>query len=121
MRQHLCVGIFVSPTPGTFTHNRLSICLSNHIGMTGKYFYEVAMDEMMPSINRLNRFIRQYGKRDVTSYKTTPHSWYDDKVGMSFWQVLSSDESGARLQRFSRGLGLFAAMHPVVAIFPFAE
>ena len=89
--------------------------------MTGKYFYEVAMDEMMPSINRLNRFIRQYGKRDVTSYTTTPHSWYDDKVGMSFWQVLSSDESGARLQRFSRGLGLFAAMHPVVAIFPFAE
>jgi hypothetical protein len=121
MRQLLCVGIFSSPQPGIFSHNRLSIGLSNHIGMTGKYFYEVAMDEMMPSINRLNRFIQQYGAKDVTGYTTTPHSWYDGQVGKNFWEVLGSDESGARLQRFSRGLSLFAAMHPVVAMFPFSE
>jgi hypothetical protein len=121
MRQLLCVGIFFAPQPGTFSHNRLSIGLSDHIGMTGKYFYEVAMDEMMPSINRLNRYIRQYGAKDVTSYTTTPHSWYDGKVGKNFWEVLSSDESGKRLQRFSRGLSLFAAMHPVVGMFPFSE
>jgi hypothetical protein len=121
MRQLLCVGIFSAPQPGTFSHNRLSIGLSDHIGMTGKYFYEVAMDEMMPSINRLNRYIRQYGANDVTGYTTTQHSWYDEKLGKNFWEVLSSDESGARLQRFSRGLSLFAAMHPVVGMFPFSE
>ena len=121
MRQLLCVGIFSAPQPGTFSHNRLSIGLSDHIGMTGKYFYEVAMDEMMPSINRLNRYIEQYGAKDVTGYTTTPHSWYDGRVGKNFWEVLSSDESGARLQRFSRGLSLFAAMHPVVGMFPFSE
>jgi hypothetical protein len=121
MRQLLCVGIFSSPQPGIFTHNRLSIGLSNHVGMTGKYFYEVAMDEMMPSIHRLNRFIQQYGAKDVTGYTTTPHSWYDGQVGKNFWEVLGSDESGARLQRFSKGLSLFAAMHPVVAMFPFSE
>lgn len=121
MRQLLCAGIFSAPQSGTFSHNRLSIGLSDHIGMTGKYFYEVAMDEMMPSINRLNRYIRQYGAKDVTGYTTTPHSWYDGKVGKNFWEVLSSDESGARLQRFSKGLSLFAAMHPVVGIFPFSE
>lgn len=121
MRQLLCVGIFSAPQPGVFSHNRLSIGLSDHIGMTGKYFYEVCMDEMLPSINRLNRFIQQYGAKDVASYTTTPHSWYDGKVGKNFWEVLSSDGTGARLQRFSKGLSLFAAMHPVVAMFPFSE
>ena len=89
--------------------------------MTGRLFYEVAMDEMMPSINRLNHFIREYGAKDIISQTITPHSWYDGQVGKDFWQVIGSDESGARLQRFNDGLSLFAAMHPVVAMFPFSE
>ena len=89
--------------------------------MTGKYFYEVAMDEMVPSIISFNRFIQAHGRHDITSYTTTPHSWHDGKVGSNFWEVLSSDPSGARLQRFSKGLSLFAAMHPVMGIYPFAN
>lgn len=121
MRQLLCVGIFASPLPGVFTHSRLSIGLSAHVGEAGKYFYYVTLDEMMPSTNRLNRFLLAHDKKDVTSYTTTPLSWYEDKVGMNFWQILSSDGTGARLRRFSKGLSMFAALHPVVAMFPFAE
>jgi len=75
------------------------------------------VDEMVPSMYSFNRYMRVYGKRDVHTYTETPHSWHNGMVGKHFWDVL--DSAPDRLDRFNRGLSMFAALHPVVAIFPF--
>jgi len=42
MRQMTCVNIFNEVNLHEWTHNRLSVLMSTHLGMSGKYFFEVA-------------------------------------------------------------------------------
>ena len=77
------------------------------------------MGEMLPSILRLPEYMRKFGKKDILTYTDTPHSWADNKLGMTFWEVLNSDPE--RVQSFARGLSLFDAIHPIVGIYPFEE
>ena len=79
-----------------------------------------SMDEMLPSILAMNRYIRQYGANAMlNTYTNTPHSTYYGMPGRNFWEVLNS--SPARINTFSSGLSMWSAMHPVVAIYPFAD
>jgi O-methyltransferase domain len=74
---------------------------------------------MLPSISRFYEYMRTFGKKDVLTYTNTPHSWADNKLGCTFWEVLNSDPK--RVQAFARGLSLFDAIHPIVGIYPFLE
>ena len=74
---------------------------------------------MLPSISRLHIYMRKFGKKDILTYTETPHSWADDKLGLTFWEVLNSDPQ--RVEAFARGLSLFDAIHPVTGIYPFEE
>ena len=119
MRQLTCAGIFDEPSLGTFSHNRSSLPISTHYGPNGNYFYRVAFGEMLPSILSLNQYIQTQGANTMlTTYTSTPHSYHNNMLGSNFWQVLSSTPS--RIETFSRGLSMFAALNPVVALFPFS-
>lgn len=72
---------------------------------------------MFPAISRLYEYTRTFGKKDVQTYTNTPHSWTDQKLGQTFWEVINS--SPDRLQAFARGLSLFDAIHPNIGIYPF--
>jgi O-methyltransferase domain len=74
---------------------------------------------MLPAISRFHAYTRNFGKKDILNYTDTPHSWANNKLGMTFWEVLNSDPH--RVQEFARGLSLFDAIHPVVGIYPFEE
>lgn len=79
-----------------------------------------SMDEMLPSILAMNRYIRTYGTKTMLhTYTHTPHSTYYGMPGHNFWEVLSSSQR--RINTFSSGLSMWSAMHPVVAIYPFAD
>ncbi len=78
------------------------------------------MDEMLPSVLAMNRYIRSYGTKSMLhTYTHTPHSTYYGMPGHNFWEVLNSSPS--RINTFMSGLSTWSTMHPVVAIFPFAE
>ena len=78
------------------------------------------MDEMLPSMLALNKYLVQHGRHSVLgTYTETPHSWYYNMSGKTFWEVLSSNPE--RINQFMNGLSLFAALHPVVAMYPFEE
>lgn len=77
------------------------------------------IDEMLPSISSFHNYMRKFGKKDILTYTETPHSWADNKLGMTFWEVLNSDPQ--RVEAFARGLSLFDAIHPVTGIYPFEE
>ncbi|KIX10478.1 uncharacterized protein Z518_01561 [Rhinocladiella mackenziei CBS 650.93] len=121
MRQLTCVNIFNEVRLGEWAHNRLSVMHSEHVGaMSGKWLYNVSLDEMMPAMYRLNHYLECYGNYSLlNTYTETPHSWYYDMVGKNFWEVLNSSHD--RIENFIRGLALFDALHPVVAMFPFEE
>ncbi|KAL2428869.1 O-methyltransferase desB [Exophiala dermatitidis] len=121
MRQLTCVNIFNEVQLGVWAHNRLSIMHSEHAGaMSGKWLYSVSLDEMAPSMYRLNHYLNRFGTHTILdTYTETPHSWYYNMVGKSFWEVLNS--SPGRLENFIRGLGLFDALHPVLAMYPFED
>jgi hypothetical protein len=75
---------------------------------------------MMPAMYRLNHYLDRFGNHSLLdTYTETPHSWFYDMVGKNFWEVMNS--SHHRIKNFIRGLGLFDALHPVVAMFPFEE
>ena len=74
---------------------------------------------MLSAIAPLNFYIRKFGKKDIRSYTHTPHSWANDKLGSTFWEVLMSEPH--RVERFSRGLSLFEAFHPVIGVYPFED
>ncbi len=77
------------------------------------------IDEMLPSISRLHEYMRTFGKKDILTYTKTPHSWADNKLGWTFWEVLNSHPK--RVEAFARGLSLFDAIHPNIGIYPFEE
>lgn len=75
---------------------------------------------MAPAMYRLNHYLERFGNHSLLeTYTETPHSWYYDMLGKNFWEVLNSSHD--RLENFISGLGLFDALHPVVAMFPFEE
>lgn len=75
---------------------------------------------MAPAMYRLNHYLGRFGSHSLLdTYTETPHSWFYDMVGKNFWEVLNS--SHGRIENFIRGLALFDALHPVVAMFPFEE
>ncbi len=74
---------------------------------------------MLPAISHFHAYMRTYGKKDVLTYTETPHSWMDNKLGSTFWEVLNSEPK--RVQAFARGLSLFDTIHPIVGIYPFEE
>ena len=76
-------------------------------------------DEMLSAVAPLNLYFRKFGKKDIHSYTHTPHSWANDKIGSTFWEVLMSEPQ--RVERFSRGLALFEAFHPIIGVYPFEE
>jgi O-methyltransferase domain len=78
-----------------------------------------SVDEMLPSMSRFHRYMREYGKKDVLTYTETPHSWADGKLGSTYWEVLNTDPK--RVTDFARGLSLFDALHPIIGIYPFEE
>ncbi|KIV85191.1 hypothetical protein PV11_00918 [Exophiala sideris] len=121
MRQLTCVSIFNEVRLGEWAHNRLSIMHSEHIGAaSGKWLYSVSLDEMAPAMYRLNHYLERFGNYSLLeTYTETPHSWYYDMVGKNFWEVMNSSHD--RIENFIRGLGLFDALHPVIAMFPFEE
>jgi O-methyltransferase domain len=77
------------------------------------------VDEMLPAISRFYEYMRKFGKKDVLTYTDTPHSWANNKLGWTFWEVLNSDPN--RVEAFARGLSLFDAIHPVTGVYPFEE
>ncbi|EXJ79628.1 hypothetical protein A1O3_07907 [Capronia epimyces CBS 606.96] len=121
MRQLTCVHIFNEVRLGEWAHNRLSIAHSEHVGaMSGKWLYTVSLDEMAPATYRLNHYLGRFGNHSLLdTYTETPHSWYYGMMGKNFWEVLNSSHD--RMENFIRGLALFDALHPVLAMFPFAE
>ncbi len=69
---------------------------------------------------RLNHYLDTYKtEKLLNTYTDTPHSWYYNLAGKNFWEVLTS--TPGRMENFIRGLSLFEAFYPVVAIFPFAK
>ncbi len=119
MRQLTAVGMFKETSPSEYEHTRQTLFLSNHTGMSGKYFFELCVDEMMPAIGKFNEYTRRFGKHDVLNYTETPHSWVHEKLGMNFWEVLMSEPG--RMEKVGRGLALFDPLHPVLGIYPFEE
>ena len=78
------------------------------------------MDEMLPAILAMNRYIRKHGARTMLhTYTNTPYSDYYGMAGHTWLEVLNS--SPARINTFMSGLSMWSVMHPVVAIYPFAE
>lgn len=63
--------------------------------------------------------MRKFGRKDILTYTNTPHSWADNKLGMTFWEVLKLDSD--RVQSFAKGLSLFDALYPIVGIYPFEQ
>lgn len=68
-------------------------------------------------MSRFYAYTRTFGKKDIQTYTQTPHSWTDNKLGSTFWEVLNTDPS--RVHAFARGLSLWDAMHPNIGIYPF--
>ena len=78
------------------------------------------MDEMLPPMLATNRYLAQHGRHSILhTYTETPHSWYNNMSGKNFWEVLTSTPE--RINQFIGGLSMWAALHPVVAMFPFEE
>jgi O-methyltransferase domain len=73
---------------------------------------------ILPAV-RFYEYLQIFGKKDIATYTQTPHSWANDKLGSTFWEVLNSEPG--RVHRFARGLSLFDNIHPVVGIYPFEE
>ncbi|KAL6242752.1 hypothetical protein RBB50_010398 [Rhinocladiella similis] len=121
MRQLTCVNIFNEVRLGEWAHNRLSLVHSEHAGPTsGKWLYNVSLDEMMPAMYRLNHYLEHFGNHSLLdTYIETPHSWFYGMVGKNFWEVMNSSHD--RIENFIRGLALFDALHPVIAMFPFEK
>ncbi|KAF7507060.1 hypothetical protein GJ744_010988 [Endocarpon pusillum] len=92
-------GIFKELKLGVWAHNRPSLILSTHANFPAKYFFEIS-------------------KTSLPTPKT-PHSWNDNKLGSTFWEVLNSEPK--RVEAFARSLSLFDAIHPVASIYPFEE
>lgn len=78
-----------------------------------------SVDEMMSTITQFHLYLRKFGKKDVHTYTDTPHSWANNKLGLTFWEVLMSEPG--RVEAFSRGVSLFESRHPVLGVFPFEE
>jgi O-methyltransferase domain len=77
------------------------------------------MDEMLPPILALNRHIRAHGPNSLLhTYTHTNHSVYYNQPGHTFWEVLNSEPR--RINTFMSAISMWSAMHPVVAIYPFA-
>lgn len=75
---------------------------------------------MAPAMFRLNHYLDRFGNHSLlNTYTETPHSWYNDMMGKNFWEVLNSSHN--RMENFIRGLALFDALHPVLAMFPFED
>jgi hypothetical protein len=66
----------------------------------------------------LYKYLRQYGNLNP-GYLHTPHAWYNNMLGKTFWDILSTDKD--RLDMFNACLESYSDMHPVVAMFPFTE
>ena len=73
---------------------------------------------MLPSMLNLHKYISQFGTLK-TGYVETPHAWYNNMLGKTFWEILGTDKE--RLSTFNTCLEFYSCMHPVVAMFPFMD
>jgi hypothetical protein len=75
---------------------------------------------MLPPIIGLQKHLRKYGNQSLLkTYTDTPHSTYYGLPGHNFWEVLNTEPE--RLRTFMANMEMWAAMHPVVALFPFGS
>ncbi|OJJ44241.1 hypothetical protein ASPZODRAFT_18431 [Penicilliopsis zonata CBS 506.65] len=114
MRILTVTGIFTMVGPDEYAHTRLSLAyLDGH----EVDFFKLICDAILANTSRLPAYFAELGAKDTTSITINPFSWGNNKLGQTFFEIISQDEN--RLKLFDIAMSTQDNVLPVLGMYPF--
>ncbi|EEA26212.1 hypothetical protein TMatcc_005531 [Talaromyces marneffei ATCC 18224] len=116
MRILTVTGIFAMVGPDEYAHTPFSMA---YIEGHEVDFLKLCCDEILTNTSRLPEYFRAVGGRDTTSMTENPFTWGNNKLGSSFFEIISQDPR--RIKQFDVAMSTQDYTLPVLGMYPFGE